>query len=247
MNVSSNYLRYVYLITENFAMKKLATVLFLGASFWMYGQEDYVILLNGDSISGKVSIDQDQYLEKVVIKNNGKETFKHFQVREVYKDGEFYDPISYEQKRLFGKRIAKGTLSLYLIRTGNSYDYNQDILLKGEKEYLMIPNISFRSAVSEFLFECKKLSEDIENKVLTKKDLLEIVQQYNQCAIDTKPDGPTPRPTSRLTLQELSILLKDIEKKQTEGKPIPNYLIKALEEYKAENLSELIDDFLNDN
>ena len=234
-------------------MKATFYSIFLTICFCISAQEDFLVTLENDTLYGKVSILDDDYLEGARVKSDDgeKEEFRAYQVLTLFIDGNLHDPVIYDSKRVFGQRIVKGDpLSFYRIRTDGSYYYNQPILVKKSGEHFFVPNLTFKKQIVEFLRDCESVTDKIDNNELAKNDLEEIVNLYNsQCSSSNskkpKPINKTKKPESS-KLSDLASLIRDIQEKKKNGESSPSYMLKALEEYKSQDLGTLIEAFLED-
>ncbi|MEM6738014.1 MAG: hypothetical protein AAGC64_07945 [Bacteroidota bacterium] len=229
-------------------MKLNFFLLFSLFSISAIAQKDFVVTTKKDTIYGDARIVSVNYSDKIIIrKDDGKEEYQSFQIQTAYIDGKFYDPIIYQNKRTIALRVIKGPLSHYKIRPPDHYEFYKGILLKANQESMEIPNISFRKMISGFLSECPELQKQINDRVLTKNNIQEIVQFYNEdCQPDESPKQLAQKTETQTNLLDLAVLVTDIYKKKEAGDPIPHYMIKSLERYRAEDLSTLIKIFLED-
>ncbi|MEM0939124.1 MAG: hypothetical protein AAF600_04050 [Bacteroidota bacterium] len=229
-------------------MKLNFFILFSIVSISTIAQEDYIVTIRKDTVYGDARIVSVNYPDKVILrKNDGKKEYQSFQVQTINIDGEFYDPIIYQNKRTIARRVIKGSLSYYKIRPPDHYEFYKEILLKENLESTEIPNISFRKMISGFLSECIELQKQINDRIFTKNNIREIVHFYNNdCQPDEPPEQMAQKAETQTDLLDLAVLVTDIYKKKEAGDPIPHYMIKSLERYRAEDLSALIEIFLED-
>lgn len=223
-------------------------VLFTTASY----AQDYVITVQKDTIYGDVEILlPDQFNEELSVTVDGdKKRLKSFQILEAYTDSTIYHPAKVQNKYRILELIEGGYLSLYLYRADESYDFNTSYLLKSTTEGMIVPNISFRKRVTDFVSECPEVVAKLEDKTYKKNDLGQIVKDYNICLEQQtqkkfSEQDPTINESDKSTLNlvlgiqqklnssaddELNTLLNDIKQKVKSGGAVPGYLISALKE-----------------
>lgn len=225
-------------------MKNIFYFLLILFSSLTYSQTDYLITLKGDTIHGEISISSQKFYDLATVKTeSGKREFKSFLVHAVSRDGLFLDPVSYENKQVFAQRLILGPVSLYLVKTEGSPDYNQAYLVKSTGKALVVPNISFRKITAEFFEDCDNIASRIESKELGKNEIEQIVTDYNKgCDPSIPANGLKLKNSNKLL--KLYTIISSIEDKKNHGKPVPKDLINALEDYKTESLNNLIDSYL---
>ncbi|WP_436515436.1 hypothetical protein [Ekhidna sp. To15] len=162
-------------------MKYFVTALLIGSSILVKAQEDFLVTLKGDSTFGEITIFQSTFYDEVQVKSKkSKELFKAFQIQSVMMNGERFEPINHNNKRIMALLISKGYLSLYAVRPEDSKSYRERVLYKDEKSFL-IPNISFRKKIVAFLDDCPTLTDRIKGKELGLSNIDEIINIYNSC------------------------------------------------------------------
>lgn len=248
-------------------MRSLLLSLIVLCSFAANAQ-DYVVTIQKDTLYGEVEVLlPDEFYEEVSISVNGdKQRIKSYQLLEVFSDSSIYHPAKIQNKYRLLKLIEGGYLSLYLYRADQTYDFNTYYLLKSTTEGMIVPNISFRKRVTEFLSDCDEVVTKLDDKTYKKNDLVEIIKDYNICLekyTQNKFDNSAPvlqeEDRSALALitsiehkiksegnDELETLLGDIKQKVKSGSTVPSYLISALKEQTSalEGLKEEVDQLL---
>jgi len=209
-------------------------------------QDDYLVTLKGDTIVGSMEIFSENFYDKVVVSNdNESEDYKAFQVKSIFKDGDFLEPVAFQNRKVFGKRLVEGSLSHYLVKSEGSYEYNVDLLAKSTDETLQVSNIGFRKRLMDFVSNCSSLYDQLEEKEIAANDLDQVLSTYNtECGKKEIKMIVKKKVTPKKNLVQLNTLLNDILQKQKNGEPIPSYMTEALESYKKNNLSDLIESFL---
>ena len=236
----------------------LASVLITQLSF----SQEYIINLKGDTLRGEIIIElpNDNFDEVLLKTDNDKIRLKAYQFLSIVKDSTTYKPVKYAEKYHLMKLISDGYLSHYQFRNG-TYDFGINFLLKVDGDGMEVPNLSFKKGVSDFVSECPELSKKIADKELIRKDLNQIITEYNNC-IDrntvktqsnitntVKTESPTIKLLENLKSQistdkeELLTLIKDISAKIAAGKTVPSYLTSALKDQTSEmpELKEKVD------
>ena len=167
-------------------MKIIYFLSFIAISLFATAQKDYVVTLKGDTVYGSATILPDRLYDKVSLKGEGgKQEFKSIHISTVNIEGKFYDPINYNNKRIFGQRAVKGPLSLYKLRPEKEFEFYVEILIDQKQETSQVPNIGFKKIMSRFFSDCPELAQKIESKELVKNDMEEIISTYNStCAGD---------------------------------------------------------------
>ncbi len=231
-------------------MKIIYTFLFLFLSIVVQAQSDYVLTLKGDTVYGTITIVPDKLYDKIISKNeDGKQEFKAYQISTVRINDEFYDPITYLNRKVMGLRVIRGPLSLYKIRPENEYEFYKELLVKENQETSEVPMIGFKRVMLNFLPACEELQQKINDKEFVKNDIEKIVAFYNSsCQGLKKPVKKlvkAAKPNS--SLPDLATLVLDIQNKKQAGEEIPSYMVKALQAYQNEDLNKLINLFLSDN
>lgn len=211
--------------------------------------QDKVILVNGDAIEGKITFElPTPGLEAIIVKNdNGKYRLLAHEIQSIIKGENSYIPIKYGPKYRFMKIKYEGYLSLYYYRFEESHDFGTKYLYKKDGSGIEVPNFGFKKIMSEFLEDCKSVSDNLEGSVYKKNDLESIINDYNECIdrntvkakLQVAEVVNTSNPTLDLIDQikakvedgtELMTLLLDIQTKVAQNKPIPGYLKAALKE-----------------
>lgn len=224
-------------------MRILLFTSFLFSSILAISQEEYVITLQGDTITGEVTFYSKTSFDEVEIKTeSGKQTFKSYQIASSVLKEETYKAIIFGDRHQMGKVIAIGSeLSLYHIRPEGEFEFATKIFIKGSGETFLIPNISFRKQTSRFLKDCINLSNKISEGTYTSSDLKTIVKDYNGVCLNPTSAERSPIDQMREFNQLLDEVLSYIDAK----KPIPASLEEGLLKYK-EDLDGLVDKLLQE-
>jgi hypothetical protein len=232
-------------------MKKCLFISIILLSFGISNaQDNYVITLKSDTLRGDIKLLSYSNLDRVQVVNNGKkENFSALQIYLIYKEGETYKAVKYENSIRLMKILQQGFLTLYAYQPPNVYRYDGRFLVKQDGTSMDLPNINFKRVLSGYLDECPPVNQKIKSGEYTKKDIEQIVKEYNYCmteekplSIDVAPAGETVNKKSdsvtkfidKINTLEFSNksdaldLLKDIKSKVDKGENIPNYQIETL-------------------
>lgn len=154
-------------------------------SFFYYtsAAQDYLLTAKGDSLAGEIKPLSFGVDKKVQITEAGKKkvVFSLFQVKEYRFKNDVYRPVKGPAGYTFMKLMKEGYLSLYFFQAANQTSYDGLYLLKRDGSGLEVPNLGFKKAMKKFLDDCNAVATKIEQDELNKKDLNEIVEQYNAC------------------------------------------------------------------
>ena len=217
-------------------------------------QSDYLITTKADTIHGEVRILTYDQLDRAQISNNGKkETYTALQILMLNKDNEVYKPVKNYNTINFMKVIKAGYLTLYGFRLPNQSTYDGRFLAKLDGSFMEMPNLSFKKMMAGLLADCSELSEKIKKGEIGKRDIEEIVEQYNLCLSKENPvvvqESVAPAESQSNTSQLEAIqslinkvndqdfssrkdaldILRDMESKVNRNENIANYLIEGLQ------------------
>lgn len=237
-------------------LKTLAALLLF--AFTANAQTSYVITSKADTLYGKVRILSYDLMDRVQLEaGKKKETFTALQVLSVSIDSQFYKPVKYENKILLMKLLKSGYLSLYAFQLEKQTRYDGRFLLKLDGTGTELPNLSFKKFMENFLKECKTVADKIRGGELTKKDINQIIDEYNTCMKNQVTTPPVVEGNETLMAVESMIqkieaeefpskkdaldLLRDIQKKVNKNESVPNYLTEGLKSYLS-NVPSLADD-----
>ncbi|GAB5526067.1 MAG: hypothetical protein Roseis2KO_39390 [Roseivirga sp.] len=148
--------------------------------------QDVLVKINGEKLEGKAdiavnSLNQEYATVKVGRK---KKKLSLLEVREIrMANGDVIKPINYDNKYKFGKELISGYLSHYRVTRDNSTEkFNMDLLYKMDGTHLTLAGkMGFRSAVRDFLGDCVRVADGIQDKQYTRNGLDKLVNDYNAC------------------------------------------------------------------
>lgn len=232
-------------------MFRLAVV-FVLLSIAAQAQNDFLVTSKLDTIFGKPRILSYDRLDRVQIEvNKKKETFTALQVLSVTIDSQVYKPVQYEKKILLMKVLKAGYLSLYAFRIDTQVTYDGRFLTKLDGSGMEIPNLGFKKLMENYLSDCSSVANKIKNGDLSKKELNQIIDEYNECIASANKDKgiPTDEANEKLTAlttlkgkieaedfpskKDALDLLNDIQNKVKNNESVPNYLTDGLKGYLA--------------
>lgn len=219
-----------------------------------FAQTDYVITTKADTLRGEVRLLSYDNIDRVQINiGKKKEMLTALQVLTIFYKDNFYKPIQYDNRVLLMQQVKTGYLSLYAFRLPNQTTYDGRYLYRLDGKNLEVPNLAFKKILSAYLEDCSTVSDKIKSGELGKKELEQILDEYNTCMASAKPTEPEPltKPVvndlviaiqnlkQKLTSQEFISkkdaidLLTDLEQKAGRNETIPNYLLEGLKSYLA--------------
>ena len=213
--------------------------------------QDLVTTTKGDVISGKAMIaSRDQFLQSVTVKtDDGKQFFKVFEVKSVLKkDSSLYETLKINGKYQFALLKKKGYLSLYYYvsdEVNSTGLFDKALLIKADGSHIDMPNLTFRKVMGNFLSDCPSVVNKLENKGYKKKNVPQIIDDYNACielretgTINTGDTAKSDKITEIIAavnkLEQLEgrleviEMLNDLKKKLYNKESIPSYLLNGI-------------------
>jgi hypothetical protein len=215
--------------------------------------QDYIVTTKGDTISGEVKPILTGVEKKVSISSPDKKkvTYSILQVKSFQLKGETYHTIRTATGYTFMKLLQSGYLSLYAFQVENQNTFSGLFLKKKDGAILEVPNLNFKKMMKTFLQDCPVVADSIETGKWSKRELDQIVTQYNNCIslksapVNTITQAPIVQGTDETPhwdMLEIKIkdgpefeskndaldMIADVKAKIARGEKIPNYLIKAL-------------------
>ena len=230
----------------------LATFCLLISLQSAFSQEGAVVTLSGDSLIGNIKIPIGSGgVDYVHIKQGkDKKRFPITAVRRAYLDDKIYEPVKYERRYRAMELLVEGYMSLYAYRLDDKFAYDQKLLLKKDGSAIPVPNLQFKKRMMDFMSECPKVQQKLEEKQFKKIDLEDIVRSYNNCiesqtrevlifsetsiAKSVESFMEKVKEAKLANEEDVLSILNDLRRKVANGDTIPNYLSQAL----LDNLSE---------
>jgi hypothetical protein len=235
-----------------FQTKKLIAAIALLISVHARAQ-DYVVTLQNDTLRGKVTIVNYDKMDKVQIKGEKKkDILSAVHVNSISIAGKTYRPVRTTQTYELMQLMKPGFLSIYLGRRENSMRYEVQYLVRLDGAAIEVPNIGFKKFMMDFLRDCPIVSNKIDQGALGRKNVEQIVDEYNSCldkagkAKDSNPVAKNlvePGDPKLVALDELKSVIQkltfanqkdavdivgDLYEKVRNRQAIPRYLIESL-------------------
>lgn len=178
----------------------LVTILFSVITTGLCSAQDYLLTTSGDSLSGSIKMLNYGTDKKVQIAQEGKkkkDVYPLFKVKAFSLANEMYHPVKGPNGYVFMKLLKKGYLSLYAFQPQHQNNYDGLFLLKRDGNGMEVPNLTFKKSMKRYLDDCPTVADKIESDILNKRDINEIVDQYNACIVTrsntiAQPSGPAP-------------------------------------------------------
>jgi hypothetical protein len=145
--------------------------------------QDYLITTRGDTLTGTVkplNFGPDKKVQ-VVGPDKKKNVYSLFQVNSYSISGDLFKPVKGPAGYTFMKVIKPGYLSLLAFQLENQTTYDGMYLMKRDGQGVEVPNLAFKKTLRNFLNDCGDVSGKIDNGELSKKDLHQIIDEYNAC------------------------------------------------------------------
>jgi len=147
------------------------------------GAQDYVVTSRGDTVLGEVKpllFGLDKKVQ-VVTAEKKKVTYPMFQVQTYSFKNELFQPVKGPEGYTFMKLVKPGYLSLYNYQLPNQMSFDGSFLMRKDGKGIDVPNIGFKKVMKSYLSDCQTVVNRIDNGELSKKDLITIIDQYNEC------------------------------------------------------------------
>ncbi|HEY9006500.1 hypothetical protein [Ohtaekwangia sp.] len=168
---------------KTFGIIHILLFLILMLAYQCVSAQDYVITTKGDSITGTVKQLAFGHEKKVQVTgaDKKKQIFPLFHVKYFILKGERYQPVKGPAGYAFMKLLKEGYVSLFAFQQENQTTYDGRFLLKRDGEGSEVPNLSFKKIMTRFFDDCPTVSAKIDEGNYGKKELLQIIDEYNAC------------------------------------------------------------------
>ncbi|MFZ6013627.1 MAG: hypothetical protein ACOYXT_25030 [Bacteroidota bacterium] len=168
---------------KNFCIIHILLFLLLMLAYQCAGAQDYLVTTANDTLRGEIKPLTLGPEKKVQVNEDGKKKaiYPIVKVRSYIYKGEKYEPVRTDKGYTFMKVINPGYLSLYGFQMENQMAYDGLYLLKKDGTGIEVPNLSFKKQLVKFLADCEAIADKVERGELTKKNIQEIVNGYNEC------------------------------------------------------------------
>ncbi len=212
--------------------------------------QDFFVTLQGDTIRGEIKPLTYGSERKVQVTEPGKKKviYPFFKVKAYSLNGDIYQPVKGPNGYTFMKLIKAGYLSILSFQAENQTTYDGLWLLKKDGDGIEVPNLTFEKGMKKFLDDCPALVKKIDNDVLNKKDLHQIVDEYNACMTNPAPVEEKPiaaQPAKSLAAWDALEnkvksqpdfpeknnaldMISEIKGKISTNQKVPNFLIEGL-------------------
>ncbi len=226
-------------------MRFISAVALAVCSLAVNGQ-DFVVTNRLDTLPGKVLIRSYPNMDKVQLNTQEKKKeYAATALSTVFLDGQIYRPVLVTDGFRLLKLERSGMVSLYMGRQSPGTPYNIPFLVKRSGESLEVTVLRFKNTMTKFLSDCSSIKQKIEEGKLGRKDLDQIINEYNLCIeSQTQKAFLSSNDPRLIALTEFKNKLQldssippdaldivtDLYSKIKENKPIPNYLTEGLRE-----------------
>ena len=212
--------------------------------------QDFLVTVQGDTIRGEIKPLMYAAEKKVQVTEPGKKKviYPFFKVKAYSLNGEVFQPAKGPNGYTFMKIIKSGYLSLLSFQAENQTTYDGLWLLKKDGDGIEVPNLTFEKGMKKFLGDCPALVKKLDNDALNKKDLHQIVDEYNACMTNPAPAEEKPiavKPTKSLAAWDALEnnvksqpdfpekanaldMIGEIKGKISTDQKVPNFLIEGL-------------------
>jgi hypothetical protein len=149
--------------------------------------QDVLVTHQGDTIKGAIKIMAfgASTEVRVTTPDKKKSNYNAFKIKYFSLDGVKYKPVSVPSEGIkFMQVIEEGYLSLLAFQAENQTSYDAQYLLKRDGNGMEVPNLTFKKGMSKFLADCENVKQKIDAGDLAKKDIVQIVKDYNGCVDD---------------------------------------------------------------
>ncbi|MCK6618365.1 MAG: hypothetical protein L6Q51_12055 [Cyclobacteriaceae bacterium] len=178
-------------------------------------QTDYVVSVKGDTVYGKVRLlnyNNDQKIQ-LTDASRKKTIYEKLQVKAFFIEGSLYHPVRTPQGYVVMKLLKSGYLSLYAFQMENQITWDGQYLYKRDGTGLEVSSLLFKKRLSAFLYECSEVTAKIESKELSRNDLEEIIDQFNEC-IEQRTKEAATQSVITSKLNELETAVKALEESE---------------------------------
>ena len=175
---------------KNIVVLHILLVILLMLIWKVAGAQDYLLTARGDSLVGEVRplFYGPEKKVQLVSEDREKTTYSILQVKAFSSEGDIYHPVKGESGYVFMKLLQPGYLSLYAYQLENQTRFDGLFLKKLDGQTLAVPNLGFRKYMTRFLEDCPVVAGKIDSGELGKKELNDIVAQYNACITNRTVD-----------------------------------------------------------
>ncbi|WP_323756253.1 hypothetical protein [Roseivirga sp.] len=224
--------------------------------------QDILTRRSGETMTGDVQLlsDSDGIPYAVVKNGKDKETVKLFDIQNIsMPEFGLIKPMKIGEQYRFALLVSEDYLSVYKYSTSNRMDdFGMTALQKFGGAAFALPGImGFKNLMTDYLSDCKEVSNKIEEKELKRGDIDQIVEDYNGCIAlknSTQQENVSYYNSTASRISEtkeallkdfdkllkaskqvedknvVSEMLSDLTSKLKKGEKVPEYLINALKD-----------------
>jgi hypothetical protein len=177
--------------------------------------QDYLITTKGDTLKGSIVFQLNGKIESATVKGQKRETISAIGVREVKMKSRRFKPVQFNGSVLFMEILTEGYLSLLAFQPPNLLSYEGRLLQKRDGKILEVPTLAFKRQMVAYLSDYPKLSKMIQADELDRKDLNEIIKQYNDFILGATENQNAQvkiESNQRSVLESIELLKSEIEK-----------------------------------
>lgn len=237
--------------------------------------QDYAVTTRGDTLQGEIKILTHGSDKKIQVIQDKKKTYVSlFELKSFNAEGETYHPVKGPNGYTFMKLLQPGYLSMYAYQLDNQMSYDGLFLTKKDGTGTEVPNLGFKKTMKKFLVECALVVEKIESSELSKRELPEIITQFNACMDRKSGQRQTVKaekevPVSQAEPEKISLwesleknvkahadftdkadaleMIKEIKNKINRREKVPNFMIEGIRNSLREtNLKEDLEEALKE-
>ena len=163
-------------------MRFLPALLFT-LSFPCVNAQDYLVTTKGDTLAGDIKPLMFDTSKKVQVTDASrkKTVLSLFEVNSFRQDGDVFKPVKGPAGYTFMKVLKSGYLSLLAFQPQGMTTFDGRYLLLKDGRGVEVPNLSFKKTLKNFLSGCEVVANKIEAGDLAKRDLDQIIDEYNTC------------------------------------------------------------------
>jgi len=239
---------------KSFGIIRISLLLMILIHAYLGNAQDYIVTTTGDTLRGDIRPLLYGVDKKVQLRGDDKKKtlYPMFKVLTFsYKD-EIYQPVKGPDGYTFMKLLKPGYLSLYSYQMPNQATFDGLFLTKKDGSGMEVPNLSFKKSLKQFLEDCPDVVERIDNGELGKKEMRQIIDEYNQCLDNKSIDhgkiiaekreqekilGPWDLLEEKVRAQtafegqkDALDMIKEIKDKISNSDKIPNFLVDGLKD-----------------
>ena len=237
---------------KSFSVLHILLVILLMIVYQCTKAQDYLVTAKGDTITGQLKplTYGPEKKVQVIAADKKKTSYSILQLKSYHYKGETYHPVKTATGYAFMKLLKPGYLSLYAFQQENQVAYDGLYLVKRDGSSMEVPNLSFKKMMERFLEDCSDVATKIDAGELGKKDINQIVDEYNGCIqartidhgqiiVQSKEQTRKAEPWDVLEQKvkakeefagknDAVEMITEIRNKIKRGEKIPNFMIEGL-------------------